>query len=539
MIRRQLALLALCASALAAPMDGPTRDAAERLISAAKVHPLVLVVPGDKVAKAEAVVREAMASGLTAEQVADLRSGLDTPDERAQAAAALRSLGSEADSLTVLAWVVAECSAPQVAPAGPSAPVAAGPFDPRIALPMLTYSWPQLTAGGKVEPMLDGVGALCDELGIRRGEVAFTVETHSDGGRPGAGVNWKEHWSTRVAQVPALADAIASRGFGTVWYVWNDNTPGKGYSKTWNSRDMGGNWAAIEPPLRAACGRMNWSRAWASFCNEGYDTGLDVKLRGLARDLGVPSGQLMYSDEPSQGARWKDNHIKDVHGLSGFGQTDVVTSDNGGSIRQLYGAANLWNSSGRPDVAAHVACLDSLTKNGGRMFFYSLATNDLWAPFVPEWRAILTRYAKLRGATPQAHPGPVAVDDLDVSQVEMSRGERECLSWPIETHITGIDAKAGDGAVTYHFTPRPNWSRVGSGGVDANPVIIYQKGGKWWGETHEWTTTYTAARDKRDCPQLKDRKHGETVYFMIAAICRNGERSATKARSQVFRVVLE
>ena len=90
-------------------MMTPEQSAAlERLIAAAKAHPLALTIPEASKATVEADVRRIVREGLTAKEARHLAAALDTPDERGQVHALLAAVASEQDARIVLQWLLAD-----------------------------------------------------------------------------------------------------------------------------------------------------------------------------------------------------------------------------------------------------------------------------------------------------------------------------------------------------------------------------------------------------------------------------------------------
>ena len=416
-------------------------------------------------------------------------------------------------------------------------------FWPRIAMPLFTYSWPVLWA--KLPAMLAGVAAECDRLGIDRGEIAFTVETHSDGGRPGAPVtSWKLHWSERVSKIPELQALLAAHGFGLAWYCWNTNTPGKGYAKTWNKRDVSGNLAAILEPLEPVLRRIDWSRCWDSLANENDSTTPESilrALRGLGDRFKIPAAVRMASEEPMLGAQWLDRHVGDMDKLPTVGKNTVITTDNPGSIRQLQGNTDIWNGVGKVNVGAYLKGIEKYVPSGVPLFFYNLTLTDIWTPYVAQWRQILTRYAELRrGAAPVPGPAPSAGDPAAPASFDLAKVKFQganISAWPITFALS--DVKIGASEVTFTTTPA-QWGATWPGYtvnklVHGNPWCFAFRDGAWQACTWEWIR---AGVHDRETAKLRacfgGLKSGEPIAICISGLARNAQRNVSERSNLVW-----
>lgn len=386
-------------------------------------------------AEAERVARKIAAEGMTLEQARAFAAATDTPEERNNILALLDGIdrdGNRADEYAVLQWAWHEAyGVINATPAPPPTILGtAGDFQFRLGLPLFTYSW--WTLRQQIPRILAEVALECAKLGIPRGDLVFPMETHSDGGRPGAPVqSWKDHYRERIAAHPGVVNQIGAAGFGSLIIPWNENTQEKGYAKSWNGHDMAGNVSFIKPLISDALRAIRWDRCLAAMCNEGYKTDIDKSLRQIPVDLRIPGEKLVYSDEPRMGARWHDIHFKDVNSLPSLGGSDIAMSDNGGSIRQLYGTSDIWNGKVSINVDAHLKCLNRYVANGGRIWFYGLTLSDIWTPYVAEWRQILAHYARMRGYSSAGQPQPSSVvfSHLRGTYVKWTGCDRS--GWPV------------------------------------------------------------------------------------------------------------
>lgn len=101
-------------------MTAAQSAALERIIAAARAHPLALTVPESSKTTVEAGVRRIAGGGMTLKEAHSIVAALDTPDERAQVHALIASVATERDAQIVLSWLLADVqrvlSAPEPAP---------------------------------------------------------------------------------------------------------------------------------------------------------------------------------------------------------------------------------------------------------------------------------------------------------------------------------------------------------------------------------------------------------------------------------------
>lgn len=87
-------------------MDGATTAALERLIGAAKAHPLYGMLLTEPV---ELLIRDVARVGLTRRQAEQMRKAVDTPVERMRVVEGIRTSGvSQEDALLILNWIAAD-----------------------------------------------------------------------------------------------------------------------------------------------------------------------------------------------------------------------------------------------------------------------------------------------------------------------------------------------------------------------------------------------------------------------------------------------
>lgn len=294
-------------------------------------------------------------------------------------------------------------------------------FAPKIGVSGLTYYWHNANQGGKLKPALDEIGKICNELKIARGNVIFPLEVHSDGGRPGAGVNWKEHYAARCKEIVDVAKVIHSYGFGVEVIAWNSNTPGKGYSKTWSKTDVEGNKKFILDNMRPMIKSIGWDRTMWLLCNENDSSTastIQSAIKGLKKEMGIPDNRYLSNDV----------HPGDVNKLPSLSPPQTFTSDNGSIIGQLYDNKDYWVANGF-NVANHKKVIDKYA-NKVLFNFYNLVLEETIVKHKDKWREVLAYFKGKVGGTAPANPtdptGPVVpVNGILPSQVKWlsSRGK--------------------------------------------------------------------------------------------------------------------
>jgi len=293
----------------------------------------------------------------------------------------------------------------------------------------------------------------------------------------------------------------------------------------------------IRSVLVPAMQRIEWSRCLAAMCNEGYDTGLDDDLRQIAVDLHIPGDRLVASDDPRMGAKWHDFHFKDVNNLPALGNYDVAMSDNGGSIRQLYGTADIWNGKAAPQLDAHLKCLNRYVPGGKRIWFYGLSLEDVWTPYRSVWFQILSHYAKLRGygaGKPAVDSG--APSGFDLSKVKFNGAD--ISAWAATIKLSNV--KFGDKHTTWDTDPGmwgAGWKPYAIGGatVCGNPWVFAYRDGAWRATTWEWCRV--GCRD-RETAKLREAfgglKRGEQIALCLSGLARDKERNEQQRSNLVW-----
>lgn len=508
------ALLALLVPLVpAAPMPAPTLGAAERLLAAVKAHPLALVVPPDDLRAGEAVARLAMAQGLTPAQVVDVRAGLDTPEERAHVASLLAGLIDDQDAILLLLWLRDECA---LVPTAPPVVVAAGPpWRERLTRPLLFYSapnyyWSKATAA-QVDATLNAILARgLDGISVEYGGTFISDEYRKIPNGAGVASLYAEQsdrwalWDAGLRRRGLIAHVAFLNANQSKANTISDSQ-WESIAKTWAQRYGPDNKLVL--PLSESD-----SRTRSSIGNAIH--------RGLMAG-GYPRSQLI-----SMAGRWGD-WTETHHGRgkvpSGNFRT-IVVNDNGPSIADLYGSS--WTSGGTPNLGRIQEYSAEIRRKGVSGAVYSFGQAFDFAGL----------QAAAAGWGGQAPVVVSTADAVPVSQIDAPSNERAALGWPIVTQIKAVE-RAGRGAVRFTYDPRPTgWAKQSNAkGLDGNLWYgLRQPNGRWKMATWEYTVITDRARDTRDLEELGAWPSGTEVLFMLSSICRNGQRTSTQARSQIY-----
>lgn len=360
-----------------------------------------------------------------------------------------------------------------------------GVFIPMMGVSGLTYYWYTARDTNKLVSALDTVSQICKSLSIPKNLIVFTLETHSDGGKPGANiVNWKTHFKNRCEELPKVVKIIESYGFGTVIYAWNSNTPGKGYSKSWDKSKSAiiPNRDYILPLLRTMVKVIGWDRTMWSLCNEDDNSTHEIirnAIRGLKNELNIPDNRYLS----------KDVHPSSVKNLPNLSSPQTFSSDNGGIISELYENSNYWNASGC-SVSTHIKVIDKYFKKVP-FFFYNLVLEDTLVKNKVKWYDIFKHFKSKLGNTYDAPVTPesptIPTNTLSPSLVKwLSKSGKIYTNAKIVMNITSAKVS---GDRLYFKTDKPfpsNWKPRGEKSVSAVGFLIRYINNEYIGGKCEW-----------------------------------------------------
>lgn len=132
-------------------------------------------------------------------------------------------------------------------------------------------------------------------------------------------------------------------------------------------------------------------------------------------------------------------------------------------------------------------------------------------------------------------------DTPTINEIEFTYDKLDIGSWKETAKLRGVTLTGavgdGTGKIKFDWNPNP-WPPVNifGDGPEAigNPIVIVKKNGKWLAASFTWLrpNQVEKGRHEIDDPTIKQGplvgwkpSKGETVYFMIAALCREGQRN--------------
>jgi lysophospholipase L1-like esterase len=147
---------------------------------------------------------------------------------------------------------------------------------------------------------------------------------------------------------------------------------------------------------------------------------------------------------------------------------------------------------------------------------------------------------------------PVDPGELNIKDVKFTYDELDIGSWAETAVLRGvkITGTEGDGSGMIKFDwDIPDWPAIkmfGDGALTiGNPVVIVKKDGKWIGASFTWLRPgqKEKGRHEIDDPTIKQGplmgwrpQKGETVYFMIAGLCREKQRNVNE-RTNIIKYI--
>lgn len=469
----------------AAPMDAPTTAAAERLIAAAKVHPLATVLPSSDLAKGEAVIRTAMTNGLTAKQANEVRKALDTPEERAQVASVLSTLGSRADVVLVLIWLRNETQAQ--GPPPPATPSAYVWDVARMVLAGVDRDWLHLDP---VEVCRAVAASGCTGVSIE-------MCADDDGAKVAPDVRREKYFALlREARARKLVL------FVSVVNGWMSDAAINKHGQAFLGHVLAGGPEAVIAQavgeIQTDTGRRFERDATAKLRAAGFKT----CWNGSARPASKPAGYDY--------AAW---HTCTTSGDSTAPRGMIEQTDCGSTIRWIG-----WVDAGKVEKLARSA----KSRGAGVALYRYVGMSDFGPKTAPLWTEAWSRMAKVYGAlsTPDAPivntGGP---DALDVSGGTVQVASNNKMQ-PSEAMITKrmISARIAGGLVHWQYDSL-GWSvKPGSKPTNGRCHIYWQEGGTIYGGHFDWLGVGQQAKTLGNVSNgylTRRPPSGTTVYFCL------------------------
>jgi len=162
--------------------------------------------------------------------------------------------------------------------------------------------------------------------------------------------------------------------------------------------------------------------------------------------------------------------------------------------------------------------------------------------------AIKSKLSSVFGSGVATTP-PSDASEFNIQDVEFTYDKLDIGAWPETAKLRGvtITGTEGDGSGMIKFDwDIPSWPAIkmfGDGALTiGNPVVIVKKNGKWYGASFTWLRPgqKEKGRFEIDDPTIKQGplvgwkpSKGETVYFMIAGLCREKQRNVSERTNVV------
>lgn len=398
----------------------------------------------------------------------------------------------------------AELVGEEAQPPAPSVPPDDDRVLPHFAVAGFTYAWAKAVADGSLGRACSSLAALCVRHGVDRSRVAFTLEMH--GVLPGqdqwSTPDWKKHYAAMCKAYPEAHRIITSAGFDVIWFPWNTNTPGKGYSQSWNKADPAGNLRFIREQLD---GVTNLDRTWLVPYNE-TDSSTPVSINdGLVAYFGgrVTKDRLISTETLKSWASRYDVHPQHVASLPTLAAPAVVTTDSG-IVGELF-EGGTWSAK-RPRVTEISKLVDKYSRAHVPLFLYSLDTLPHFEEFIAEWDQILSKFSAswpVSGDVPPPVPG--AQDALSLAVTEQVCIRNKMQPGPIPIRYTATDCSISGGKLFWKSNV-PNHFKADSKG---RLHLYFVLNGKVLGGHFDW---YGPANP----PKILSNLHGpEGTYFTV------------------------
>lgn len=286
------------------------------------------------------------------------------------------------------------------------------PVDPtphlRLYMAGMTYSWPIAMIDGTMADELDALVTLRREAGLPAGAVGLSVELAASAYWV-ALPDWKQDLAAQVDLFIVLVPMLRARQIPIAMYFWNTNSPGKAIAASWDKQDHAGNLAYLISQAQRVKSAVGFEGMIINAANED-DASTHVSIRTGLRQWFASNcdpAQLMAPEPLICGERYIDTHPAHVSGDEPCGPRNVVTSDNGPIMAELYGSVE-----GQiVNMDMHAVWIEPRA-NRGQISLYNLCHQMHIRSQSYAWSHVLADYARARAVVP-----PVMGDDLDLASV--------------------------------------------------------------------------------------------------------------------------
>jgi hypothetical protein len=364
-----------------------------------------------------------------------------------------------------------------------------------------------------------------------RGWVGLNFEATGSTGNLGVKTtDWKIAYAAHAQQLTKHVAECVAMGIPVKIDAINSNDFGKGWSASW--QDTTDNRNAVLAVMRGMATDLYAVRQWCI-----VQPVSESKWQWMPPTLAKACFNLWTSAGWEKPRLCMSGGIQEHHTgeLQDYGKGHLAATDNGPAIEKHFGKG-VWTAH-TPDVARCTAYARHYLGRGVHASLYHRADKLHLLEHAKAYEQIVAGAGIAGGADKPAkpdQPGPQDSDAIELDKLYPPKSEAAWKAWPIVCRITGIE-RTGDGDIRATFTPRPAWKTDGGAkGINGNWSVFNAEG---HGGTFEFTVTGDAARDKRACEAIHGATPGSVWYFVLTAVCRNGKRTRSEGRSQVFKWV--
>lgn len=379
----------------------------------------------------------------------------------------------------------------------------------------LTYAWPAAVQAGTLADELAAVQRSASEAGAYAG---LTLEVQGLGARPGSdSKDWKQEYALLCGWMPEVIHAALNRGLRVNLYLFNTNTPGKGWKDSWNAKDVAGNRKAVLDcvgPLLAAL--PDDPRLLICPHNEtDGSTHPSIMADLVAACRGkVSRDRLISTAEPASWAKWVDVHPQKLAAPKPCGPNVIITSDSGIIGELMEGGT--WATTPKPIPSA---CAKFATAHAaaGILAFYTVGSVPTAARYRAEWAEVLK---SSKGGAGGGGTG-IPADAVAFASATMLGPHHFD---PSKLRVTRRMKSASNrgGSVAIEFEPL-NWpTQSGKKTVDGGVCIGWMDGTTLVGGFFDWHGKNQTVKDQKNIPggylSGKQPPNGAPIWYWLVNI---------------------
>lgn len=476
----------------------PAESAAfERLVLAAKAHPLALLYDSATIAAAESKARAIAGGHLSRREAIQIIQSLDTPEERNKVRSLLNTVLSPEDSRILTELLLTRCrNALQETETATNAP-STGPC---FYLPATCAWYPKRL---ELPEAIGFVRQLATNHGIR-GRVGLGFEGTGDLGNPGSSIDTLH--SMIEERFTALATLVipecVRQGVPVKLTAGNTNDFGKGFKAAW--KDTPTNRARYIAAHRQLALRLKAYAPWLIVCALAEDDGsmpadFARATRSAWLEAGFPAAR-MSAPNRAGGAALNETHISRVASTANAGPHDLASTDNGSGIVAHFSGGDLWTAS-IPRIDALTTSARTYLTQGAAFEAYHRSTttfgivenHDAWSAIVSNLKSVL-----LAPNYPSTNTARIlAITDAGHNHISIRT--TGCEDWPEQRGTKTLKARLYIGT---HAKPSGEF-------VDSMTADQVVKGNR---------KTLENAFGPNGAEHTLDVAHGETVQVWLMAV---------------------